>query len=448
MFETGKLNEIIRDFDLLSATRASGLNGELTGLITRLKLLAFETDPTQPYQPTGRPLTDYLKTDRNPAYSVLGHYWLERGCAAFLYAQSGIGKSSLTMQASACWACGKECIDLSPPHPLRIVVFQNEDTENDLCFQSKIVNSLKLDHQLLAQNCWIETLRGVQGRRAIDAMSAVLEVRKPTDLIFINPYGPYMGGDIMKPADNANFLYGDLQPLLVHFNCGAVIPHHTSKTQFQRRDSWSPYDYMYSGAGPATITNFARAVITIEPIKDSKIFQFRAAKRFRESGWLFDVANFRHSDDPDCPIWLPASIVDAKEAKKLVRKELSELIELVPPLESIGKKDLWLLAKKAGFRHDEFDGLLERALSENTIDKERLYDHSIFNPKGPAFRHVSRTPQPEDQTAQALRAQREEVLRARDRERKRRERAEERAEQERTKGPELSGLEPPESEPA
>lgn len=444
MFETGKLNEIIRDFDLLSATHASGLNGELGGLITRLKLLAFETDPTQPYQSTGRSLSAYFDEPRDESQILLGNYFLERGCALCLFAQSGIGKSSLTMQAAACWACGKECIDLAPPSPLRIVVFQIEDTENDLRFQSKIIKPLKLDRKLLAQNCFIETLRGLQGQRAIDAMSAVLEARAPIDLIFINPLGPYLEGDIMKPADVTKFLYAQLQPMLDHFKCGAVLPHHTSKTQFQRRDSWSPYDYMYSGAGPATITNFARAIITIEPIKDSQfaIFIFRLAKRFRESGWLFDVARFRHSDDPECPIWLSCSAAEAKEARKKTGKDFTDLQELVPVLGSIPKATLAQAAQDAGFTKIRYQAVLAEALAPDTGPSFRLYSWMVLPESGgKKIEHIARSPEPSDLNVQAE-EERAERLRQNSAERMKRKREKERAEEEK-QGPVLFTEEPP-----
>ena len=362
------------------------------------------------YQAHGNSLSYYFNRQRDPGDAVLGNYYLERGCALFIYAQSGIGKSSLVIQCTACWACGKECIDLIPNGPLRIIVFQSEDTENDLSFQAKIIRALKLEVHLdlIARNTHIESLRGVQGSAAIAAMRDVLHARRRlsrgptdsgTDLIIINPYSAYMDGDINRPQDNARFLYGLLQPLLIEFNCAAALPHHTPKTTNQNRESWSPYDYMYSGAGAATITNFSRAIITIEPDKKSQcgIFNFRAAKRFRESGWPFDLVNFRHSDDPDCPIWLPCSAAEATAARKKTDKDFADLRELLPVLGSIPKTMLAEKAKGAGFTQARFKALLDEALAPDTGDEFRLYQWFVQNAgPGRPVEHIARSAEPEE----------------------------------------------------
>jgi hypothetical protein len=67
---------------------------------------------------------------------------------------------------------------------------------------------------------------------------------------------------------------------------------------------------MYRGAGAATITNWARAIIVIDPGKQVGVYRFIAAKRGKRIGWgsEFPVyeTHWAHSAD-DKLLWVPAT---------------------------------------------------------------------------------------------------------------------------------------------
>jgi hypothetical protein len=67
------------------------------------------------------------------------------------------------MQMGCCWACGEPAFYFGVPHAMRILMIQNEDSKNDIVRQSALMNHLGLDHSLINQNFWIETVRGLIG---------------------------------------------------------------------------------------------------------------------------------------------------------------------------------------------------------------------------------------------------------------------------------------------
>ena len=151
--------------------------------------------------------------------------------------------------------------------------------------------------------------------RFIEALKARLtqarDNGKPFDLVIINPFSVFLGAD-PKDVDACNkFLNQQLNPLLSEFAIGVLIIHHTPKTNFRDTTDWKPSDWMYSGAGAACITNWARAYLAIDPWDTYGVFKFIAAKRGRRIGWgnsapLFETF-WAHSTNDNQLLWLPAS---------------------------------------------------------------------------------------------------------------------------------------------
>jgi hypothetical protein len=103
---------------------------------------------------------------------------------------------------------------------------------------------------------------------------------EPLDLVIINPYAVYLGADTKNDAACAKFLNEWLNPVLSDFNIAVILIHHTPKTSFQNTDKFKLWDWMYSGAGCAGITNWARALLAIKPeTENMDVFKFIAAKR-------------------------------------------------------------------------------------------------------------------------------------------------------------------------
>jgi hypothetical protein len=367
------------------------------------------------YQLRGGSPLDYLDRGLHDEDILVGDGWLERGGAFILVAQSGVGKSLAILQTCCCWACGKGgpyAFFLEPCRPLRIVIIQNEDSRNDLYRQSLVLNALELSNEqteLVRTNLWIETLRGKLGKDAITFIRRILDLRSGCDLVVLNPLSAYVEGDLTRTEDAVEFLYGQFSPLLDDYQCGGAAAHHTPKsigvTQ-RAKDKWDNYDFMYSGAGAATLTNFARAYITIDPKGSSRVFDVRMAKRFNESGWPTSQQLFKWADRQDCRLWVPASVAEAEQAQTPVLKTIEDLRKFVPasgdpiPMSTLEQD----ACKKGGFTQKAYRAVLDQARSETTPDNLRLYYWRVYNPKGGTFAAIARYPQPEDQKPEAVKA--------------------------------------------
>lgn len=122
------------------------------------------------------------------------------------------------------------------------------------------------------------------GESFIEALQAELKAArqrgKPFDLVIINPYGVYLGADVKDTRACTEFLNEWLNPILAEYDIGAILIHHTPKTNFQNTSNYKPWDWMYWGAGCAAIPNWARAILVIKPeTQDMQVYRFIAAKR-------------------------------------------------------------------------------------------------------------------------------------------------------------------------
>ncbi len=93
---------------------------------------------------------------------------------------------------------------------------------------------------------------------------------------------------------------------------------------------------MYACAGAADITNWARAIIVIDPLDKPGLFRFIAAKRAKQIGWKDEFWQpiseryFEHAKDVDAIYWMD---VDASALPKAVAKPTilpEDLLQFVP----------------------------------------------------------------------------------------------------------------------
>ncbi len=72
--------------------------------------------PAQPQfpPPEGKPLSALVRHDRDDPNELLLHRYLCRGAGLLLVGPTGIGKSSLSMQAMIYWAIGRAFFGIKP----------------------------------------------------------------------------------------------------------------------------------------------------------------------------------------------------------------------------------------------------------------------------------------------------------------------------------------------
>jgi hypothetical protein len=151
---------------------------------------------------------------------------------------------------------------------------------------------------------------------------------------------------------NHHFLRNRLNPILTRRRCAVIIIHHTPKTNFRDTAAWKPSDWMYSGAGAACLTNWARAYLVIDPCDEYGLYKFIAAKRGKRIGWGDAIPVFEQywawSNEPDKLLLVPATPEQIASAKSRGQKGPEDLLPLIPLIDPISLDRLFQAAKPLG----------------------------------------------------------------------------------------------------
>lgn len=209
--------------------------------------------------------------------TLLGNRWLCKGGSLLINAQSGIGKSSLTMQLAIGWAlhgikdlktfAENLTFNIKPVKALKSLILQ---AENDIGDQAEILQSVickyggKLcgEHEKQVLNERLVFYRdnihsGAEFLRVLEA----LVVRHKPDVAWIDPLMCYLGDDISDQKVVTEFCNG-LNRISSKTGVLLVLIHHLPKPRegTARTDS----DLAYAGFGSSALTNWAREVVTLQ----------------------------------------------------------------------------------------------------------------------------------------------------------------------------------------
>lgn len=288
---------------------------------------------------------DLLTYDtRHDPNTVIGDRWLCKGGSLLLNAQSGIGKSSLTMQLAIGWALtpnhtfGAVCtFGMKAVKPLKSLIVQ---AENDIGDQAQILQSVvckfaknKLGQELLDDQDR-QTLRdnlifyrdnihaGTEFLRVLEA----LVIRHQPDLVWIDPLMCYIGDDLSDQGVVTAFCNA-LNRISAKSGCVMCLIHHLPKPKEggARTDS----DLAYSGFGSSALTNWAREVATMQRVEaadgDPPTCSLTMTKRRTRAG-LRSVCQtqsaskiwIQHSPEPERQgmIWLQCAQPEKPEEPK------------------------------------------------------------------------------------------------------------------------------------
>lgn len=125
------------------------------------------------------------------------------------------------------------------------------------------------------------------GAAFIGEIGALLAAHPETDLIVVNPFASYFGGDVSRNAELSEFLRTGLDPLIKPDRAGVLFVHHTNKPPaVKERGGWGTDAFAaYVGAGGAEIVNWSRAMLAVMPTEAAGVFQLTAGKRGQRLGW-------------------------------------------------------------------------------------------------------------------------------------------------------------------
>lgn len=270
--------------------------GEKMQRVIALRLGAGDWDEWVGWK-DGQDLPSEIRTDFLESYDVendpnhiIGHgRWLCRGSSLLITGQSGIGKSSFTMQMACSFAVGRELFGIPTKRPLRIGVVQAENDSGDLAEAYRGVTSAmeltQTERALLHENLRFYTETSRTGKDFADMIRKIV-VRQRLDMIICDPLLSYIGGDLSKQEVASHFLRNLCGPILSDTGVILCFTHHEGKPKPKEvTDGQTISDMAYSGLGSSELVNWARAIINIRrESKDLPIFSFNLTKRGKLAG--------------------------------------------------------------------------------------------------------------------------------------------------------------------
>jgi len=219
--------------------------------------------------------------------TLLGNRWLCRAGACLVVGQTGIGKSSFSMQAMMAWALGEPLFGITPTRPLRSLVIQAENDVGDLsemfCGVLRGTDCVDRLPNLQPMITFVsETTRCGSSFHAW-ALS-LIEKHKP-DLVWVDPLFAFLGGNASDQETVSKFLRNGLGAIAQQTGVTWMIVHHTNKPpkDSDKRAATIASDFAYLGAGSAELANWARAVLSVRETAPGQ-FELRASKRGRRAG--------------------------------------------------------------------------------------------------------------------------------------------------------------------
>lgn len=353
--------------------------------------------------PVARRLDELVAHGANDPSELLRRRFLCRGGGLLLVGPTGIGKSSLAMQAMILWALGRSAFEIEPVRPLKSLLIQAENDDGDLAeMRDGVIAGLNLtqEEKKTAMKNIIVAREDVRTGVLffVGTVRPLLAEHQP-ELLWIDPALSYLGGEANSQKDVGGFLRNQLNPLLREFNCGGVVVHHTNKPPAGReKPEWSGGDYAYLGGGSAEWANWARAVIAVRSLGSHSVFELRAAKRGGRLNWMEldgETKTFTkliaHAKEAGVICWREADPSEMPETKKTKRTyNKADVLAHVPPGKPIAKDLLRAKANGAGIALNKINPMIAELLDDGSLHEWREKRPGT-NPK----LSFARFPQPE-----------------------------------------------------
>lgn len=263
----------------------------------------------------GRPLGSFTLPDKSDPSILIGNRWLSRGDIFILASTSGMGKSSLSIQAAVTWALSNKLFDgFAPTKPLKSLIFQAEDGDGDIAevrlSMEHAMNLTPEEKAQVDQNVIIITDRIHRGLSFRSELKNQILIHKP-DIVWINPLLAFIGGDVNDSTDVGAFLREQLNSLNEPPQFAYGIVHHTSKPPKERKTrQWN--EIMYEMAGSADLTNAARAILALQATETHGEFKLIAAKRGPRAGLTTRVPG---TINPEIKFDQPTNEIDIRHSK-------------------------------------------------------------------------------------------------------------------------------------
>jgi hypothetical protein len=266
----------------------------------------------------------------NDPTCLIGNRWLCKGGSLLLVSQSGVGKSSFTLQLLISLAVGRPFFGITPKRPLRVVLGQAENDGGDVAeaFQS-ITHGMMLhpsEERLLEENLHIYRDTRSVGPAFIERMKELI-VRHNADWYACDPLMSFCGIEVSDQKQMTEFLRHGINPVLEETGAVFMAVHHTTKPRSAKdKEGQTVADLAYAGSGSSELTNWAREVACLQRCQgDEPIFKFALTKRRGRAGLkdhADDFANeitIRHARQKGVVRWEYAAPEEANPAQSEAR---------------------------------------------------------------------------------------------------------------------------------
>lgn len=326
--------------------------------------------------------------------TLLENRALERGQGAIVFGPAGCGKSTAGFQMCACWSAGIAGVHIAPPRPLRIVILQTEDSQNDLreycagIFSQRCFTAERI--ALVKQNLVVmEPVAGGSPGYLRQLLDDAATRFKP-DLISLNPLLAFCAADYTREL--GSILYQVIDPVIKTHHIGFFGVHHTTKPIYKDTSGYGAYDYQYLAAGDARIANWPRLSIQIDPVATNPVLTacFRITKRWQRIAWVNakgEPTRERYLKHSAKIWWDDASQEEAELAR--TNEQPLKILEILPAPSEPGiiREEVRVRAKnKFNVGKDKADGWLSIGIHDGII--ERYEDPTAGKRKIALFRRA------------------------------------------------------------
>jgi AAA domain len=322
--------------DLNDWTRAGATKNDLVDAISDATLIEKDDgDDTEYFD-----FDALMGFDReNDPDNVIGNRWICRGDSFILQGYTGIGKSSLALQAAIYMVLGKPifaCIRVI--RPLKVLIIQAENNKGDVAEPLQdICDHLGLsdsERRELKSRLVIGRQSSKCGAVAFAAYFNMLIEKHRPDVCIFDPLLSYFGKDLSSQEAASEFFRRHLQP--IQNRTGVIIGflHHLGKPPRTGDQRQGPV--LYSGFGSSDIFNWAREVITLMT-NDEGCHTLEFGKRGTRAGIVDDTGQsvtelrVQRATGVRC-YW---SVTDSQPQAGDKSKKDSKTVDLVKALEQV-----------------------------------------------------------------------------------------------------------------
>lgn len=215
---------------------------------------------------------------------VIGSRWMCRGYSCLLISQSGVGKSSFSLQFMISLALKKSFFGIEGKRPLKVLFLQNENDEGDVAeAYQDITAGMNLhipERQALKENLTIYRLKRVTGQAFLDKMRELIRLHA-ADVVVVDPLMAFIGIPVTDQEAMTDWCRQGLDSVLTETGAVLFAVHHTTKPRSAKdKEGQTAADLAYAGAGASELVNYVRDAAVLERCAgEEPIFKFSLTKR-------------------------------------------------------------------------------------------------------------------------------------------------------------------------